>query len=237
MINLLNKISIPNDWKIELNNNGFFDSLNKPISFLEKELLDNKDISPAIENIFNAFKYCNFESTKVVIFGQDPYFQSGIANGLAFSVDEDQIIPASLKNIYKEIKDDIGPSKNKSGCLKSWAKQGVLLLNTALTVEVSKPGSHSNIGWDNFIYDIIKLINNKPNVVFILWGNHAQKYIRYLNNKNHLILYGPHPSPLSAYRGFFGSKHFFVLLGFCNFGHQHFKSSALRQLKPTNLKF
>ena len=208
MINLLNKISIPNDWKIELNNNGFFDSLNKPISFLEKELLDNKEISPAIENIFNAFKYCNFESTKVVIFGQDPYFQSGIANGLAFSVDEDQIIPASLKNIYKEIKDDIGPSKNKSGCLKSWAKQGVLLLNTALTVEVSKPGSHSNIGWDNFIYDIIKLINNKPNVVFILWGNHAQKYIRYLNNKNHLILYGPHPSPLSAYRGFFGSKHF-----------------------------
>jgi uracil-DNA glycosylase len=199
---------MPNDWKIELNNNGFFDSLNKPISFLEKELLDNKDISPAIENIFNAFKYCNFESTKVVIFGQDPYFQSGIANGLAFSVDEDQIIPASLKNIYKEIKDDIGPSKNKSGCLKSWAKQGVLLLNTALTVEVSKPGSHSNIGWDNFIYDIIKLINNKPNVVFILWGNHAQKYIRYLNNKNHLILYGPHPSPLSAYRGFFGSKHF-----------------------------
>ena len=208
MINLLNKISIPNDWKIELNNNGFFDSLNKPISFLEKELLDNKDISPAIENIFNAFKYCNFESTKVVIFGQDPYFQSGIANGLAFSVDEDQIIPASLKNIYKEINDDVGPSKNKSGCLKSWAKQGVLLLNTALTVEVSKPGSHSNIGWDNFIYDIIKLINNKPNVVFILWGNHAQKYIRYLNNKNHLILYGPHPSPLSAYRGFFGSKHF-----------------------------
>ena len=208
MINLLNKISIPNDWKIELNNNGFFDSLNKPISFLEKELLDNKDVSPAIENIFDAFKYCNFESTKVVIFGQDPYFQSGIANGLAFSVNEDQKIPASLKNIYKEINDDVGPSKNKSGCLKSWAKQGVLLLNTALTVEVSKPGSHSNIGWDNFIYDIIKLINNKPNVVFILWGNHAQKYIRYLNNKNHLILYGPHPSPLSAYRGFFGSKHF-----------------------------
>ena len=208
MINLLNKISIPNDWKNELNNNGFFDSLNKPISFLEKELLDNKDISPAIENIFNAFKYCNFESTKVVIFGQDPYFQSGIANGLAFSVDEDQIIPASLKNIYKEIKDDVGPSKNKSGCLKNWAKQGVLLLNTALTVEVSKPGSHSKIGWDNFIYDIIKLINNKPNVVFILWGNHAQKYIRYLTNENHLILYGPHPSPLSAYRGFFGSKHF-----------------------------
>ena len=208
MINLLNEISIPNDWKIELKNNDFFDSLNKPISFLEKEILNNKDISPAIENIFDAFKYCNFESTKVVIFGQDPYFQSGIANGLAFSVNEDQKIPASLKNIYKEINDDVGPSKNKSGCLKSWAKQGVLLLNTALTVEVSKPGSHSNIGWDNFIYDIIKLINNKPNVVFILWGNHAQKYIRYLNNKNHLILYGPHPSPLSAYRGFFGSKHF-----------------------------
>ncbi len=208
MTNLLNKIFIPNDWKIELKNNGFFDNLKKPISFLEKEIFDNKDISPDIENIFDAFRYCNFASTKVVIFGQDPYFQSGTANGLAFSVDEGQKIPASLKNIYKEIEDDVGPTKNKSGCLKSWAKQGVLLLNTALTVEVSKPGSHSNIGWDNFIYDIIKLINNKPNMVFILWGNYAKKYIKYLNNKNHLILYGPHPSPLSAYRGFFGSKHF-----------------------------
>tara|TARA_Y100000991_G_C21841578_1_gene292579 strand:+ start:60 stop:737 length:678 start_codon:yes stop_codon:yes gene_type:complete len=208
MVNLLNKISIPNDWLTKLKKDNFFDNLIKPISFIEKEIIDNKEISPPIENIFNAFKFCNFLSTKVVIFGQDPYFQPGLANGLAFSVDDGQKIPASLKNIYKEINDDVGPSKNKNGCLKSWAKQGVLLLNTSLTVEVSKPGSHSNIGWDNFIHDIIKLINNKSNVVYILWGKHAHRFSRYINNKNHLILYGSHPSPLSAYRGFFGSKHF-----------------------------
>ena len=115
---------------------------------------------------------------------------------------------ADIITIHEEINDDVGPSRNKSGCLKSWAKQGVLLLNTSLTVEVSKPGSHSNIGWDNFIHDIIKLINKKPNVVYILWGKHAHRFSRYINNKNHLILFGSHPSPLSAYRGFFGSKHF-----------------------------
>ena len=146
-------------------------------------------------------------STKVVIFGQDPYFQNGVANGLAFSVNKNEPIPASLKNIYKEIENDIGPTKNKNGCLKSWAKQGVLLLNSSLTVEISKPGSHSKIGRNKFILDIIKLINNKSNIVFILWGKHSQKYSRYIN-KNHLILVAPHPSPLSAYRGFFGSKHF-----------------------------
>ena len=208
MTKLLKNISLPNDWLIELKKNGHNDNLKKPISFLDKETLDNKLISPKREDIFNAFKYCKFSSTKVVIFGQDPYFQYGVANGLAFSVKENQPIPASLKNIYTEIKDDIGPTKNKSGCLKNWAKQGVLLLNSALSVEVSKPGSHINIGWNNFIFDIIKLINNKPNIVFILWGNHAQKYSIHLNKKNHLILSAAHPSPISAHRGFFGSRHF-----------------------------
>ena len=103
MVNLLNKISIPNDWLTKLKKDNFFDNLIKPISFIEKEIIDNKEISPPIENIFNAFKFCNFLSTKVVIFGQDPYFQPGLANGLAFSVDDGQKIPASLKNIYKEI--------------------------------------------------------------------------------------------------------------------------------------
>ena len=208
MINLLNKISIPNDWKIELKNNGFFDSLNKPISFLEKELLDGKDISPAIDNIFNAFKYCNFESTKVVIFGQDPYFQSGTANGLAFSVNEDQKIPASLKNIFIEIKNDIGKLNNSNGCLKNWAHQGVLLLNTSLTVEISKPGSHEKIGWENFTGDIVKILSNKQNVVFMLWGNHANKFKNMIDKDNNLILSSAHPSPLSAHKGFFGNKHF-----------------------------
>jgi uracil-DNA glycosylase len=144
----------------------------------------------------------------VVIFGQDPYFQSGLANGLAFSVNKHQKIPASLKNIYKEIENDVGPTKNKDGCLMSWAEQGVLLLNTSLTVELSKPGSHSHIGWNNFICDVIKVINKKRNVVFILWGQNAKTYSKFITNKDHLILCGSHPSPLSAYRGFFGSKHF-----------------------------
>jgi|TARA_B100001094_G_scaffold329809_1_gene393433 uracil-DNA glycosylase len=208
MQNLINNISVPSDWHIQLKKNGYINSIEEPISFLEKEILDDKTILPPIEDIFNAFKYCSFLSTKVVIFGQDPYFQNGNANGLAFSVDKHQKIPASLKNIYKEIENDVGPTKNKNGCLISWAEQGVLLLNTSLTVELSKPGSHSNIGWNNFIFDVINLINNKRNVVFILWGKHAKTYSRFITNKDHLILFGPHPSPLSAYRGFFGSKYF-----------------------------
>tara|TARA_B100001059_G_scaffold235896_1_gene283591 strand:- start:1965 stop:2642 length:678 start_codon:yes stop_codon:yes gene_type:complete len=208
MQKLIKNISVPNDWYAQLKRIGYINSIEKPISFLEKEILDNKKILPPINDIFNAFKYCSFLSTKVVIFGQDPYFQSGLANGLAFSVDKHQKIPASLKNIYKEIENDVGPTKNKDGCLMSWAKQGVLLLNTSLTVELSKPGSHSHIGWNNFICDVIKLINKKRNVVFILWGQHAKTYSKFITNKDHLILCGSHPSPLSAYRGFFGSKHF-----------------------------
>lgn len=208
MQNLLNNISVPNDWHTQLKKIGYINSIEEPISFLKKQILDNKKILPPIKDIFNAFKYCSFLSTKVVIFGQDPYFQSGLANGLAFSVDRHQKIPASLKNIYKEIENDVGPTKNKDGCLLSWAEQGILLLNTSLTVELSKPGSHSQIGWNNFICDVIKLINNKRNVVFILWGQHAKTYSKFITNKDHLILCGSHPSPLSAYRGFFGSKHF-----------------------------
>jgi len=208
MQKLINNISVPNDWYAQLKKNGDISSIEEPISFLEKEILDNKEISPPMEDIFNAFKYCSFLSTKVVIFGQDPYFQNGLANGLAFSVDKHQKIPASLKNIYKEIENDVGPSKNKNGCLMKWAEQGVLLLNTSLTVELSKPGSHSHIGWKNFICNVIKIINIKRNVVFILWGQHAKTYSKFITNKDHLILLGSHPSPLSAYRGFFGSKHF-----------------------------
>ncbi len=113
-----------------------------------------------------------------------------------------------MKNIYKEIENDVGKSKNRDGCLKSWARQGVLLLNSSLTVEESKPGSHSNIGWEIFIRKTLKVLQNKRNIVFILWGNHAKKYLKFIDCKHNLILMSAHPSPLSAYRGFFGSKHF-----------------------------
>ena len=158
--------------------------------------------------MFNAFKYCSFLSTKVVIFGQDPYFQKDLANGLAFSVNKDKPIPASLRNIFKEIKNDLGIVKDQKGCLKNWANQGVLLLNASLTVEISNPGSHSNIGWNNFIFDVIDILNNRGEIVFMLWGNNAKKYHNRINKKNNLVLMASHPSPLSAYKGFFGCNHF-----------------------------
>jgi len=224
MNNLNKNISMPNDWLSELKICCNLDNINAPISYIKNEIENGKEISPKIDNIFNAFKYCSFSSAKVVIFGQDPYFQRGFANGLAFSVNKNQTVPASLRNIYKEIENDIGYVSNKDGCLENWAKQGVLLLNSSLSVEVLKPGSHSNIGWDKFIIDIIKTLNKKNKIVFILWGNHAKKYLKYIDNHNNLILSAPHPSPFSAYRGFFGSKHF----SRCN---SYLKKNNLKQIK------
>ena len=184
------------------------ESLSSPIDYICNEFLKNKKIAPSPQNIFRAFELCPYQETKVVIFGQDPYFQEGLANGLAFSVSKDHPIPASLKNIYKEIKNDIGVLNNNDGSLEAWALQGVLLLNSCLTVEVSKPGSHLEIGWDNFIKEIIYLLNKKNNLVFFLWGKNAQKYVEYIDSNSHLILTAAHPSPLSAYKGFLGCKHF-----------------------------
>ena len=141
-------LQIPQQWKHLFKHPSFLSLIDAPIKFIIKEIGKNKTICPPYDEIFNAFKYCSFSETKVVIFGQDPYFQKGIANGLAFSVRPNKPIPSSLKNIYKEIENDVGKSKNRDGCLKSWARQGVLLLNSSLTVQESKPGSHSNIGWD-----------------------------------------------------------------------------------------
>ena len=215
---------MPNDWLSELKICSKLDNISAPISYIKNEIENGKEISPKIDNIFNAFKYCSFSSAKVVIFGQDPYFQRGIANGLAFSINKNQKVPASLINIYKEIENDIGYVSNKDGCLENWAKQGVLLLNSSLSVEVLKPGSHSNIGWDKFIIDIIKTLNKKNKIVFILWGNHAKQYLKYIDNDNNLILSAAHPSPLSAYRGFFGSKHFSK----CN---SYLKKNNLKEIK------
>ena len=202
------QINLPNNWFLEHKKHFNLESLSVPLEYIRNAYSKNKNIAPSPSNIFKAFELCSYQETKVVIFGQDPYFQEGLANGLAFSVNKDIQIPASLKNIYKEIKNDIGILHNKDGSLDTWASQGVLLLNSCLTVEVSKPGSHFEAGWEEFIKEIIYLLNKKNNLVFFLWGKNAQKYIQYINSDSHLILTAAHPSPLSAHKGFFGCKHF-----------------------------
>ena len=202
------KSSLPNNWCKVLKIHSNLKSLNRPHKYIEVALQEKISIAPKLENIFKAFEYCSFQKTKVVIFGQDPYFQPGVANGLSFSVNKDQAIPSSLRNIYKEIKNDLGVVSNFDGDLRPWSRQGVLLLNSALTVEEYKPGSHSDIGWNDFIFDVIDSLNKKGRVVFMLWGNNAKKHLDRIDKDTNLVLTTSHPSPLSAYRGFFGCKHF-----------------------------
>jgi uracil-DNA glycosylase len=164
---------------------------------------------PRFDNIFAAFEHTPFENVKVVILGQDPYYGAGQAHGLCFSVQEGVAHPPSLQNIFKELQSDIGCDIPKHGTLTSWAKEGVFLLNTVLTVRASEPLSHRNQGWENFTDAVIRAISSqKENVVFILWGTSAGTKASLIDNKKHLILRAPHPSPLSSYRGFFGSKPF-----------------------------
>lgn len=166
-------------------------------------------IFPPQEDIFNALKLTSISKVKVVILGQDPYHEPGQAHGLAFSVRKGVKIPPSLVNIYNELNDDIGVDIPKHGELTSWAKQGVLLLNTVLTVRRGEANSHKDKGWEEFTDRIIKIINEKQDpVVFMLWGSNAQAKTKLLNNPNHLVLKTTHPSPLSAYRGFLGCRHF-----------------------------
>ena len=168
-----------------------------------------KIIYPQAKNIFAAFDLCPFDSVKLVIIGQDPYHEPGQAHGLCFSVQDGCLLPPSLKNIYKEIETDLGKQMPFSGDLSRWARQGVLLLNATLTVEAHKAGSHQNKGWEEFTDKVIEILSNKKeNLVFMLWGSYAQKKGSVIDNKKHLVLKAVHPSPLSAYRGFFGSKHF-----------------------------
>ena len=188
------------------------EELNKPyfkelVLFLKEED-KHKTILPPKEDRLSCFKLTPYDEVKVVIIGQDPYHNIGQAHGLAFSV-EKGAYPPSLKNIYKELVDDLSISYPTTGNLTSWAKQGVLLLNTVLTVVLHEPMSHQKKGWEEFTLEVVKKINlkNSP-VVFILWGSQAIKFRAYLNNPNHLILTSVHPSPLSAHRGFFGSKPF-----------------------------
>lgn len=168
-----------------------------------------KEIYPPKDYIFNALKLTSYENTKVVIVGQDPYHGKGEAHGLSFSVQKGVRVPPSLQNIYKELNDDLKIPSKDNGDLTEWAKQGVLLLNAVLTVEKDKAASHRNLGWEPMTDYIIKLLNlkNKP-VVFILWGNFAKEKAKLITNHQHYIIMSPHPSPFSAYSGFFGSKPF-----------------------------
>ena len=182
--------------------------MNNLRDFLKKEKSEKKIIFPPTNKTFSSLKLTTLDSVKVVIIGQDPYHGIGQANGLAFSVEGGVPIPPSLKNIFKEIKEDIKEEPPKSGDLSFWADQGVLLLNSVLTVEMANPASHAEKGWEMFTDRIIHILNLKKNIVFLLWGSYAQKKGSIIDDKKHKILMAPHPSPLSAHRGFFGCRHF-----------------------------
>lgn len=179
------------------------------LKFLEKEKNAGKVIYPKSADIFNAFKYTPFPEVKVVILGQDPYHGPNQAHGLCFSVQKGVAPPPSLKNIFIELHQDVGIDIPKHGCLEAWAKQGVFLLNTVLTVEAGKAHSHANIGWERFTDKVISIINEqKTGVIFLLWGTPAQRKMQLIDKQRHYVLTAVHPSPLSAHRGFFGCRHF-----------------------------
>jgi uracil-DNA glycosylase len=203
------KINIAENWKKVLKDEFEKIYFQEIISLLDHEKKVGKTIFPEEDHIFNAFNHTSFENTQVVILGQDPYHAAKQAHGLSFSVPDGIKIPPSLKNIFNELKTDIGKEIPKSGNLINWAKQGVLLLNSSLTVEENKPMSHSKIGWNLFTDAVIKKISEeKTNVIFILWGKFAQEKEKLIDLEKHFILKAAHPSPLSAYNGFWGCKHF-----------------------------
>lgn len=201
-------VRIAEDWKEIL-----FEEFSKPyfeelVSFVKQEYASG-EIFPAGRNIFRAFDKCPFDKLKVVIIGQDPYHGEGQANGLCFSVNEGTPFPPSLKNIFKEVSDDIGTPIPTSGELDRWAEQGVLLLNSVLTVRAHNAASHAGRGWERFTDAVVKAIaERKQGVVYMLWGSYAQRKGSITDSRQNLILHAVHPSPLSAYRGFFGCKHF-----------------------------
>lgn len=190
------------------------EEFNKPYmqnlrAFLKQEKANGKIIFPPSPLIFNAFNHTPFEKVRVVIIGQDPYHGIGQAHGLSFSVPEGVDLPPSLMNIFKEIEADLGIRMQKKGDLTSWANQGVLLLNATLTVQQANAGSHQNKGWEQFTDAAIKALNEqREGLVFVLWGSYAQKKGEIIDAKKHLVLKSPHPSPLSAHRGFFGNHQF-----------------------------
>ncbi len=199
---------ITNDWLDEIGSE-FRKPYYKELSDFVLNEYKNNIIYPDSSDIFNAFHLTPLKEVKVVILGQDPYHGEGQAHGLCFSVKPGIKIPPSLMNIYKELKDDLDCKTPNNGYLIKWAKQGVLMLNTVLTVRANQANSHRGKGWEEFTDTVIKAVNKQDRpIVFILWGSPARKKKAMLNNPKHLILEAPHPSPLSSYRGFFSSKHF-----------------------------
>ncbi|MBQ6100171.1 MAG: uracil-DNA glycosylase [Methanobrevibacter sp.] len=199
---------IGNDWDSVLNEEFEKDYFLKIKEFVDREY-ETKTIYPPYEDIFNAFKLTPLENVKAVILGQDPYHEPGQAHGLAFSTPDGRPIPRSLKNIFKEINEEYSYPIPESGCLESWAREGVFLLNTVLTVERGNANSHSKCGWQTFTDNVIRILNGqtKP-IVFLLWGKQAEKKKELITNPNHLVLVTSHPSPFSARRGFLGCNHF-----------------------------
>lgn len=201
-------VRIDPTWKAELQpefDKPYFAQL---ADFVRKEYA-TKQIFPPAGKIFAAFDACPFDKTKVVILGQDPYHDVNQAHGLCFSVPDGMPKPPSLINIQREIESDLGITMPESGNLERWASQGVLLLNSTLTVEAHKPTSHQNRGWEEFTDEVImRLAQDRQNLVFMLWGSYAIRKGAFIDRNKHLVLTAPHPSPLSAYRGFFGCKHF-----------------------------
>lgn len=201
-------ITISENWYLKLKkefDKDYFKTLEK---YLISEY-QNYTIYPKTENIFNALNLVKYEDVKVVIIGQDPYHEPNQAHGLSFSVEKDTNIPPSLQNIYKELQSDLGCSIPKSGNLTKWAKQGILLLNTVLTVRKGMANSHKDKGWEEFTKRIIQILNEREKpIVFILWGNCAKNLEKYITNSRHKVIKSAHPSPLSCYNGFWGSKPF-----------------------------
>ena len=201
-------IKITKEWD-EILNDEFNSSYYQNLRDFLKEEYATKTIYPDMFNIFNSMKHTSFSEIKVVILGQDPYHEKGQAMGLSFSVPEGEKIPPSLVNIYKEIESETGKKMPSHGNLTSWAKQGVLLLNTVLTVREHSANSHKGKGWEKFTDAIIKKIaDRKSGVVFLLWGANARSKKAFIDTSKHLVLESVHPSPLSAYNGFFGCNHF-----------------------------
>lgn len=213
-----------NDWKFLLKEEFTKDYFKEILNFLNKEY-KNKNIYPPKEELFSVFNKSNFADIKVVILGQDPYHQKGQGNGIAFSVNEGVKLPPSLRNIYKEIENEFQIKMSLNGNLLPWLKQGVFLLNTVLTVEESKANSHKNIGWEIFTDEVIKILSLKKNkLVFLLWGKNAQDKEKLIDVNKHLILKSSHPSPLSAYRGFWGNNHFLK-------ANEFLKKNNLKEIK------
>lgn len=201
-------VKIESSWKNKLSSEWDKDYFVRLTDFVRQEY-KTKQVFPPASKIFAAFDACPFDNVKVVILGQDPYHDVGQANGLCFSVNDGIQMPPSLVNIFKEIHDDIGTPMPTNGDLSRWAQQGVLLLNATLTVEAHRAASHQGRGWEEFTDEVIlRIAQDCSGIVFMLWGAYAIKKGAFIDRTRHLVLTSPHPSPLSAYRGFFGNKHF-----------------------------